>query len=397
MAVRSAHFDCFSGISGDMTLAALIDIGIDAESIRRGIDSLGLPIKINVTTKRKAGIAATHVAIETEDQSKHRHLSHIEAIIGRSALTDRQKDLATRIFRRLGEAEAKVHGIPVEKVHFHEVGALDSIADIVGSAIGLNLLGVDRFTSRSVPPGSGTVKCAHGQMPVPAPATAILLQGVPLASVPVAGEMTTPTGAAILTSVVTEWNDQPALVVERVGHGAGTKDFPDWPNVLRLLIGEVREAQDSANPAESDTVWILETNIDNASGETIGYCFDEMLVAGALDVYCTPIQMKKNRPGVMIGVIATPDKVRKLEEILFRETGTFGIRRTPAQRSKLSREPSNVSTKWGVVKGKKGWREGVTVFSPEFEDCARIAREKSIPLREVYDEVRRAYAREQSQ
>ncbi len=395
--MRVAHFDCFSGISGDMTLAALIDSGVDAEAIRRGLDSLGLPIKMNVTTKRKAGIAATHVAIEAEDQSKHRHLSHIETIIGRSALTDRQKDLAIRIFRRLGEAEAKVHGIPIEKVHFHEVGALDSIADIVGSAIGLDLLGVERFTSRSVPPGSGTVKCAHGQMPVPAPATAILLQNVPLASVPVTGEMTTPTGAAILTTVVTEWNDQPPLVVERIGHGAGTKDFPDWPNVLRLLIGENRLAKDSANPAESDTVWILETNIDDVSGETIGYCFDRLLAEGALDVYCTPIQMKKNRPGVLVGVIATADKVRDMEQILFRETGTFGIRRTQAQRSKLSREASSVATKWGAVKGKKGWREGVAVFSPEYEDCVRVAREHSIPLREVYEEVRLALARERRQ
>jgi uncharacterized protein (TIGR00299 family) protein len=309
-------------------------------------------------------------------------------------LTDRQKELAIRIFRRLGEAEAKVHGVPIEKVHFHEVGALDSIADIVGSAIGLDLLGVDRFTSRSVPPGSGTVTCAHGVMPVPAPATALLLQGVPLATVPVTGEMTTPTGAAILTSVVTEWTDQPTLTVERIGHGVGTKDFPDWPNVLRLMIGQSQSATESANPAESDTVWVLETNIDDAPGELVGYCFDQLLAAGALDVYCTPIQMKKNRPGVLLAVIATSEKLREMEQILFTQTGTFGIRRTKATRSKLAREACTVSTTWGPMRGKRGWREGVSVFSPEYEDCARVAREQLIPLREVYEAVRHAFAQE---
>jgi uncharacterized protein (TIGR00299 family) protein len=393
--VRVAHFDCFSGISGDMTLAALIDSGVDVEAIRRGLNSLNLPIQLNVATKRRSGIAGTHVTIEAGEQSDHRHLTEIEAIIGRSTLTDSQKNLALRIFRRLGEAEAKVHGIPLEKVHFHEVGALDSIADIVGSAIGLDLLRVDRFTSRPVPPGSGTVKCAHGLMPVPAPATALLLQGVPLASVPVSGEMTTPTGAAILTSVVTDWIDQPALTVERIGHGAGTKDFPDWPNVLRLLIGEESPAAEFANHAETDTVWVLETNLDDTSGELIGYCFDRLLAAGALDVYTTPIQMKKNRPGILVGVIATSERVRDIEQILFAETGTFGIRRTKATRSKLARDVCNVSTAWGLVRGKKGWREGVTVFSPEYEDCTRVAREQGLPLRVVYDEVREAFAREQ--
>src|ERR1051326_2930212 len=205
--MRVAHFDCFSGISGDMTLAALIDAGVDAVAIRHGIDSLGLPIKLTFAKKRRCGLAGTHVEIQTDEQKDHRHLPEIEGYIARSSLPDRQKELALRIFRRLGEAEAKVHGIPLEKVHFHEVGALDSIADIVGSAIGLDLLDVERFTSRSVPPGSGTVKCAHGLMPVPTPATALLLQGVPLAAVPVSSDMTTPTGAAILTSVVTEWID----------------------------------------------------------------------------------------------------------------------------------------------------------------------------------------------
>src|SRR6516225_5437731 len=260
-----------------MTLAALLDAGVDADAIRRGLDSLGLPIKLTFSQKRRCGIAGTHVQIEAPAETTDRHLPEIEALINRSALSGAQKNLAIRIFRRLGEAEARVHGIPIERVHFHEVGALDSIADIVGSAIGLDLLGVERFTSRSVPPGSGTVKCEHGLMPVPAPATAVLLQGVPLAAVPVTGEMTTPTGAAILTTVVNEWTEQPAMTVAKIGHGAGTKDFPDWPNVLRLLVGETAN---SANSEWADTVWVLETNLDDVPAEVVGYCMERLFAAG---------------------------------------------------------------------------------------------------------------------
>jgi len=385
--VRVVHFDCFSGISGDMTLAALLDAGVDADAIRRGLDSLGLPIKLTFSQKRRCGIAGTHVQIEAPAETTDRHLPEIEALINRSGLSGAQKNLAIRIFRRLGEAEARVHGIPIERVHFHEVGALDSIADIVGSAIGLDLLGVERFTSRSVPPGSGTVKCEHGLMPVPAPATSMLLQGVPLATVPVTGEMTTPTGAAILTTVVNEWTEQPAMTVAKIGHGAGTKDFPDWPNVLRLLVGETAN---SANSDSADTVWVLETNLDDVPAEVVGYCMERLFAAGALDVYCIPIQMKKNRPGVLLSVLAEAGNVSALETILFRETATFGVRRYQVQRHKLQREPATVNTPWGPIKGKKGWRDGLNVFTPEFEDCARVAREHGVPLREVLDTVRRA-------
>src|SRR5436309_12703675 len=265
--MRVAHFDCFSGISGDMTLAALIDAGVDADAIRRGIDSLGLPITLEVEKVRKGGFAATFVRVEAPEETGHRFLPEVEEILARGRLTPRQRELALRIFRRLAEAEAAVHGMPLEKVHFHEVGALDSIADIAGAAIGLDLLGAERFTSRSVPTGSGMVQCAHGLMPIPAPATARLLQGVPLASTAIENELTTPTGAAILTTLVTEWTDSPALTVERIGHGAGSRDMPKQPNVLRLLIGT---AADAPNPAESDTVWVLETNLDDVPAEVVG-------------------------------------------------------------------------------------------------------------------------------
>ncbi len=379
MGVRVAHFDCFSGLSGDMTLAALIDAGVDAGAIRNGLDSLGLPIKLEVERVKRNGIAATFVNIEAPDQETYRYLPDVEAIIARGKLTEKQRELALTIFRRLAAAEATVHGHPIDKVHFHEVGALDSIADIVGSAIGLDLLGVERFTSRSVPPGSGSVKCAHGIMPVPAPATAELLKGVPLAAAPVKAELVTPTGAAILTSVVAEFTDQPVMTIERIGCGAGKRDFWEQPNILRLLVGTSAD-----HSAESDTVTVLETNLDDVSPEVIGYCFEQLLAAGALDVFTVPIQMKKNRPGVLLSVIATAETVGALETIIFRETATFGVRRRTMSRTKLQRETVTVETPWGPVKAKKGWREGMLVVTPEYEECARIAREKNVPLREVY-------------
>jgi len=367
-------------------LGALIDVGVDTQSIREGIDSLGLPIQLHVEKVRKGGFAATSVRIEGKDEKSHRHLPQVEAIVQRGSLSPRQRDLALRIFRRLAEAEATAHGLPLEKVHFHEVGALDSIADIVGAAIGLDLLGVERFTSRSVPTGSGMVKCAHGLMPIPAPGTAALLKGVPLAPSPIKAELTTPTGAAILTTVVEQWMDSPAMTVERIGHGSGQMDFPEQPNLLRLFVGTI------SAPTETDQLWVLETNLDDLPAEVIGYCYEQLLAAGALDVFTTPIFMKKNRPGVLLSVLAPEGAVSNLEDILFRETTTFGIRRYPTSRHKLQRRSCTVETAWGPIQGKLGWREGAApVFSPEYEDCARVARHHHVALREVYLQAQRAY------
>jgi uncharacterized protein (TIGR00299 family) protein len=387
--VRALHFDCFSGVSGDMTLAALIDAGVEADAIRHGLDSLGLPIRLDVEKARKGGFAATRVYVDAPEEHEHRHLPDVEVILGRGALTARQRDLALRIFRRLAEAEAAVHGLSIEQVHFHEVGALDSIADIAGVAIGLDLLGAERITSRPVPTGSGMVQCAHGLMPVPAPATAELLKGKPLAASTIKAELTTPTGAAILATVVQEWQDQPVMTVERIGHGAGTRDFLEQPNLLRLFVGTTAEA---ANPAERDVVWVLETNLDDVPAEVVGYCFEQLFAAGALDVFSTPIQMKKNRPGVLLSVLAPEAALPALEAVLFRETATFGIRRYAVQRHKLRREPRTVQTPWGPVQGKRGWRDGgPAVWTPEYEDCARVARQHGVALREVYAAVRQAY------
>jgi uncharacterized protein (TIGR00299 family) protein len=384
--VRVAHFDCFSGISGDMVLGAVIDAGVPADAIRAALDSLGLPIKLEVEKVKRCGFAATKATVEAADQEDYRFLPDVEAILAKGNLTPRQRELASTIFRKVAVAESVAHGMPLERVHFHEVGALDSIADIVGAAVGLDLLGVERFTSSPVPTGTGTVKCAHGIMPVPTPGTAELLKGVPLATSTVKGELTTPTGAAILTAVASEYTAAPAMTIDRIGHGAGTKDFLEQPNILRLLIGE-------ANPeragAERDTVVVLETNIDDAPPEFVGYCFERLLEAGALDVFTIPIQMKKSRPGVLLSVIAEPDRAADLEAILFRETATFGIRRYRAERTKLQREMVTVQTPWGPVKAKRGRRsDGLEVLSPEYEDCARVAREHGVPLREVYAAVR---------
>jgi len=389
--VRALHFDCFSGISGDMTLAALIDAGVNASAIRTALNSLGLPIRLDVEKVRKGGFAATQVHVVAPEEHVHRHLPDVEELLGRGSLSPRQRELALRIFRKLAEAEAAVHGVGVDEVHFHEVGALDSIADIAGVAVGVDLLGVERFTSRSVPLGSGMVKCAHGMMPIPAPATAQLLRGVPVAATTLKGEMTTPTGAAILATLVQEWVEQPALTIEQIGLGAGTREYLEQPNVLRVFIGATPT---DANPAERDQVWMLETNLDDVPAEVVGYCFEQLFAAGALDVFSTPIQMKKNRPGVRLSVLAAEEMVSRLEAILFRETGTLGVRRLLVQRTKMQREAVTVQTPWGPVQAKRGWRDGVNVLTPEYEDCARIARQQSVPLREVYAAVQRQMTRD---
>jgi uncharacterized protein (TIGR00299 family) protein len=363
--MRVAHFDCFSGISGDMVLGAVIDAGVPADAIRTALASLGLPITLEVETVKRCGFRATKATITAKDEEDYRFLPDVQKIIAASALSEKQRDLATRIFTKLAHAESVAHGMPLERVHFHEVGALDSIADILGAAVGLDLLGVDTFTSSSVPTGSGTVKCAHGVMPVPTPGTLALLHGVPLSKFTAKGELTTPTGAAILTTVVTSWTDAPAMTVGRVGTGAGTKDFLEHPNILRLFVGTAEPtSRDGA-----DVVTVLETNLDDCTPEVVGFTTE--------------------RPGVLLSVIGPPETADECEAILFRETGTFGVRRHTAARSKLHRSAVTVNTPFGPVKAKRGWRDGLEIVTPEYEDCARIAREQNVPLRHVYDAVRR--------
>lgn len=386
---RIAYFDCSTGISGDMTLAALIDAGVDAEAIRSGIDSLELEdVGLHVQTVIKGGFRATYVRVEHPEQHAHRHLSDIVKMIdGADAITSAQKELAKRIFGAVAAAEAKVHGSTIEKVHFHEVGAIDSIVDIVGAAIGFDLLGADEIVSSPVPAGRGQIKIDHGICTVPAPGTAELLKGIPLVDVPIEAELTTPTGAAILTTMVDRFAALPEMTIESIGYGAGTKDFPGRANLLRLFMGT------AAVNSDSDRICLLETNLDDVSAEIVGYTKQKLFDNGALDVFTTAIQMKKDRPGVVLSVICKPNDTETLETIVFEETNTFGIRRSLLDRSKRVRETHSVETPWGPIQGKLGWRNGDrTVFAPEFEDCARVAREKGVSLREVYRAADAAFA-----
>ena len=387
--MRIAYLDCSTGIAGDMTLAALIDAGADEGVIRAGIDSLGLEgVALKTETVVKGGFRAMYVKIEHPEQHAHRHLSDIEEILDRAdAITDSQKSIAREIFLAVAQAEAKVHGSTVDKVHFHEVGAIDSIVDIVGVAMGFDLLGVDQVYCSYVPTGSGKVRIDHGVCPVPTPGTAELLKGIPLADVPIEAELTTPTGAAIVKTLVDHFSKSlPPMTVEQVGYGAGTMDFPGRANILRLFVGT------GIASADFDQVYLLETNLDDISGEIIGYAKQKLLDEGALDVFSMAVQMKKERPGVILSVICRPDQLETMETIIFHETATFGIRRQLIERSKRLRESITIDSDWGPIDGKLGWREGEpAVFTPEFESCSKIAQQQGIPLREVYRTIEAWY------
>jgi hypothetical protein len=387
--MKIAYLDCASGISGDMTLGALVDAGVDLDALNAGIQTLGLPsVRLAATTVKKKGFRATQITVEHEPEHKHRHLHHITAMIDSSSITPRQKELAHRIFRRLAEAEAKVHNSTIEKVHFHEVGAVDSIADIVGAAIGWDLLGVERIVCSAVPTGSGFVEIAHGRCSIPAPATAELLKGVPLAESRVLCELTTPTGAAILATLVDAFGPVPAMKIERIGYGAGQKDLEEQANLLRLLVGESDESR------SDERLWVVETNLDDTSGELVGHAIARLWDAGALDVYTTAIQMKKNRPGVTLSVLCQAGQVAAIETILFRETTTLGVRRWGVERRKLRREAHRVETPWGIVEGIVAWVDADSArFSPEFESCRRVAEERGVPLAAVYEAAQKAYGK----
>ena len=385
--MRIAYLDCMSGISGDMTLAALLDLGVELEPIQAAIDSLGLPsCRLRVEEVKRYGFRATNLTVQHEPEHAHRHLHHITAMIKESQLTPRQQQLATDIFTNLATAEAKVHGSTLEKVHFHEVGAVDSIADIVGVAVGFDQLGVDRVTCSPIPTGTGFVQIAHGRVSIPAPATAELLTGIPLAPSEVEAELTTPTGAAIVATLAAEFGPLPAMTMEAIGFGAGDRELESQANVLRIVVGTV------ADSSHADRIMILESNLDDTTAEIIGHTMERLLEAGALDAYGTPIYMKKNRPATKLTVLCPAARQADMETILFRETGTLGIRRWLADRTTLQREPCRVQTSWGEVSGKRIVNpDGTVRFSPEYDACAEIARRQGLSVRSVMEAAIHAF------
>jgi uncharacterized protein (TIGR00299 family) protein len=444
--MRIAYLECFSGISGDMFLGALVDAGMSPALLGRAVESLNVGARLEISKVLRSGISATKIdvwindkekdrprdgegtfhehahshnhehghshehdhhhhdhahehPVEEDDRYHHdehvhgRHLSEIRRIISAANIDNRAKDRALAIFQALGEAEAKIHNVSIEKIHFHEVGAVDAIVDIVCAAVGSLALGVDEWICSPLNVGGGTVQCAHGRVPVPAPATVELLQGVPIYSSGVDKELTTPTGAAIVKTLVTRFGATPSYKIEKSGYGAGTRDFASHANVLRLTIGETAEAR----PTTPEIVSVLEANIDDLNPQVFGYVMDKLLDAGALDVFGTPVQMKKNRPGMLLTVLARTEDSQRLSKIIFAETSTLGIRMREERREVLNRRAETVRTQWGEVRMKIANLNGtVTNYAPEYEDCRRIASEHGVPLKSVMQEAIRIYLDQQN-
>ncbi len=422
--MKIAYLDCFSGISGDMTLGAMVDAGVDPEALKAELSKLKLDAEFTLSFEKAAkhhitgtravvrtteseqedanrssestGRAEAHThshhhARETHHHSHHehppgRHLSDIFAILEGSDLESPIVDQAKRIFDRLAEAEAKVHNIPKDRIHLHEVSGIDSIVDIVGSVIGLNLLEIEELHASPLALGSGFVRCAHGLMPVPVPGTMELLKGVSVRQTQIRKELVTPTGAAIVTTLARGFGAMPEMVINQVGYGAGTRDLEEQPNLLRICLGEKKESG-----LESDQVYLIETNLDDMSPEIAGYLTETLFKKGALDVFLTPILMKKGRPATKLSLLAAPDLREDLIKVVLRETTTFGVRCQIVQRSKLSRDFIQVRTRWGTVRAKRGYMDGEPIKAvPEYEDCKRIAEEHGVAFRQVYEEVMRA-------
>lgn len=380
------YFDAFSGISGDMTVGALLDAGASASSVIDALESLGTGAAFQVEKTKRSGIAASKFRVDLPPEpQKHRHLPHILSIIDRSSISPRAKHNATAVFQRLAEAESQVHGVSIEKVHFHEVGAADSIADIVGACVALDLLNVDEVASSPINVGSGTVQTEHGVLPVPAPATANLLTGKPIYVRGPAVELTTPTGAAIVAALASSFGAMPAMRISSIGHGAGDRDFKESPNVLRVLIGE------RTGSRESTVVTVIEANIDDSSPQVLGHALERLMEAGALDVSLSPLQMKKNRPGSLLRVIAKPQDQEALAQLIFAETSTLGLRIHSAERRIEERRIVEVDTPHGKVRIKVSGRGH---FAPEYEDCRAIAARTGIPLPEVLAAAQAAYLKE---
>jgi uncharacterized protein (TIGR00299 family) protein len=451
--MRIAYLECFSGISGDMFLGALVDAGVSPGLLEKTVEALGVGAKLEISKVMRSGISATKVDVWVDgkkdmpreeywakqdvvpgpakahhdheyahghnhhhehshhhesgshEQSptnapaphehghSHRGLSEIRTIISASAISDSAKTTAIAIFEALGAAEAKIHNVPVESIHFHEVGAVDAIVDIVCAAVGAEALGVDGIVCSALNVGGGSVKCAHGTFPVPAPATVELLKNAPVYSSGIEAELVTPTGAAIAKTLATRFGAFPEMKIEKSAYGAGSRDFPGHPNVLRIVIGEAVPVL--TGKTRSETISVMEANLDDLNPQVFGYVMDRLLEEGALDVFGMPVQMKKNRPGTLLTVLCKPEDAEKLIQLIFSETTTLGVRRREESRQTLARRWESVRTEWGEVRIKIASMNGtVTNYAPEYEDCRRIAAEHHVPLKTVMQEASRAYSRE---
>jgi hypothetical protein len=380
--MKICYLDAFSGISGDMTVGALIDAGADSGAVILALEGLGTGAKFTVEKTKRCGITASKFRVIGGHATGHRHLKNILELIDASALPDSVKQAASAVFQRLGEAEAKVHDLSLDKVHFHEVGAVDSICDIVGACAAFDLLDLDEIHSSPVNVGSGTVKTEHGVLPVPAPATAELLTGKPVYARGPSLELTTPTGAAIAATLASEFGPLPPMQITSTGYGAGDRDFQEHANVLRVLIGETTGA------GESTTVAVLEANIDDSSPQVLGYAMERLLEAGALDVTLESVLMKKNRQGTLVRVIAKPEDREALAQLMFAETSTLGLRIYSAERRVKARHTLEVETPHGKVRIKIADNGS---YAPEYEDCRKLARETGVPLKQILAEANLAY------
>jgi uncharacterized protein (TIGR00299 family) protein len=384
MNMRTAYFDCFSGASGDMILGALIDAGLSPRRLREELKRLQIPaVHLRVRKVLKRGISGTQVIVEGSERRSHRNLREVLQIVRRSRVETEVKEKSEEVFKRIASVEAKIHQIPEEEVHFHELGGLDSVVDIVGSVWGIRALGIDKIHVSKVNVGGGFVKCEHGILPVPAPATLSLMKGKPIYSSGVERELLTPTGAALLTTLGSEFGSMPRIHVERIGYGAGRDDLPH-PNLLRLIVGT------SESTSGKETVAVIETNIDDMNPQLYDYVMEKLLTMEVLDVFITPILMKKNRPGHLLTVICPSGKLPSVAKFLFNETTTLGLRWHEEEREKTDREILPFQTKYGRVRFKLArWEGRVVNLSPEYDDCKRLALERGVPLKEVFEEARR--------
>jgi uncharacterized protein (TIGR00299 family) protein len=384
--MRTAYFDCFSGASGDMILGALVDAGLSPRRMREELKKLRIPaVHLRVRKVLKRGISGTQVIVEARSEKRsHRNLKEVLQIVKRSRVETEVKEKSEEVFKRIASVEAKIHHIPEEEVHFHELGGLDSIVDIVGSVWGIRALGIDKIHVSKVNVGGGFVKCEHGILPVPAPATLSLMKGKPIYSSGVERELLTPTGAALLTTLGSEFGSMPRIQVERIGYGAGRDDLPH-PNLLRLMVGS------SESTSGKETVAVIETNIDDMNPQLYDYVMEKLLAMEALEVFITPILMKKNRPGHLLTVICPSGKLPSVAKFLFNETTTLGLRWREEEREKTDREILPFQTKYGRIRFKLArWEGRVVNLSPEYDDCKRLALERGVPLKEVFEEAKRA-------